>query len=307
LRMQPCIAFLLIIAITMAASGRSTICLDNPLAETDEIRADEDWEAREIARQFIQRFEETGDIESLVKDLYVKDFSERLRQDTDPYFFITIEPEVAAQATDEDLRRHYATSLQFTYLSAFLYAAAGSARMAQSNTESGDDVSEPTIEEVLTQPVAAVLRSDPVLAAWMAEEFDNKGSPNESGQSADSQVATEDDSTEKRVEEDAQKFKDVEQLRHYLSAIEQAIKLMREHLKSLPVPRTWQALQDWMRDPEQERENDPVSPYVNVLTSEHFGAPKGTRLISLNILAFRMDLIQVDNQLKILHVYLVFD
>jgi hypothetical protein len=303
MRARSIITFLLIMVLAIAATGRAALVQD----EDTQITPDEEWEARQIANEFTRRFDETHDLASIMDDLYVKDFKERLRHNPQGYFFISLRPEVALQATDEDLRRYYTTSLNFIYTGAFIGAAIKTIQKESNDEESEDKESELVREIIFSPQVTALLKSDPLLARALAEEEEGKeGSPAEPEKKADPKSETEGGKSSGKVEDDEMSIKTVEHLRSYLSTIEQVIALIREHLKSLPVPQTWQGLLDAARNSGQEAD-DAMGPRAYTTSNDYFGCPAGTRLICLDAMMFHMDLIRVDGQLKILNLYFVFD
>lgn len=305
---RPVIAFLLIIALTMTAVGRTRDNVDDSSTETNDtqLTPDEEWEARSIAQQFASRFEESDDLLSIVNDLYVKDFDERLSRDPADRFLVPIAPDLAEQVKGGELSRCHITSLKFTYLYMMLLASAWHNIITlRGGVKPDDDEQAPKPAEMLPPRVVALLRSDPALAEALLEESekdDDSKTSSEIDAGAEGQTVVVDNASEKRDDDRDLTIKSMERLRAYISTLEQAIAIMREHLRTLPGPKTWQAMMDSMREPEPEPDRDRVNAHATVLTRADFGCPKGTRLICLKVLLFHMDLIRVDGQLKILHV-----
>ncbi|MGB7925038.1 MAG: hypothetical protein WCF57_17490 [Pyrinomonadaceae bacterium] len=300
---RPAIAFLLVISMTLAATGRAHA--NNSPRQTQEdtrLTFDEELEARSVAEQFVKRFEESDDLLSIVADLYVSDFNDRLRRDPIERFAVPVDPELAAQVDGDELSRYHITWLKFTYLYMLLLSAAWhqSASHLNGNAKPDDDDEQvPRLDEVLSPRLIALFRDDPALAELLIEE-----SNKDDKKSLETNVGN--DPT-KPAEERDQTIRTRERLRAYVSTLEKGVALMREHLRTQPAPQTWQTMMDSMREPGQEADNDSMDLHATILTRDDFGEPKGSRLICLKAMLFHMDLIRVDGQLKILNVYVADD
>jgi hypothetical protein len=283
------------IAMTIAATARTPVKGDDPPAETDdtELTLYEELEARSIAEQFAARFEGSDDLLSIVDDLYVKDFNERLRNDVADRFIVPIASDLAERVEGDELGRCHILTLKLNYLYTLLrYAWWHSA--SRLNTRPGDSETEPSPDEVLPPSVIAMLMNDPAFAKMLLE--DSKNHP-EANAESENQPGSEDS------EEKDQTIKDMERLRNHVAILGQAVSMMREHLQTLPVPQTWQSAMDSVREPGKESAGDTMRPRALILAGNSMGFPKGTRLILVNVMLFRMDLVRVDGQLKILDVY----
>jgi hypothetical protein len=306
---RPVIAFLLIVALTMTAVGHTRDNVDDSSTETNDtqLTPDEEWEARSIAQQFATRFEESDDLLSIVDDLYVKDFDERLSRDPADRFLVPIASDLAEQVKGGELRRCHITSLKFTYLYMMLLSSAWHKTITlRGDAKPMDDENTPGPNEMLPPRVIALLKNDPALREVLLEESkkdDDSKNGSEINGGAEEQTVAVDNASEKRDDDRDLTIKSIERLRAYISTLEQAIALMREHLRTLPVPQTWQNMMDSMRELIHEPDSGQVNARVTILTRADFGCPKGTRLICLKVLLFHMDLIRVDGQLKILHVH----
>jgi hypothetical protein len=309
MNLRPLIAFLLIVVITVAAVGRARAQGDDPFTKRGDtlLAPDEEWEARSIAEQFAKRFEESDDLLSIVDDLYVKDLDDRLRRDPADRFIVPIDSELAEQVKGDELRRCHIASLKFTYLYMMLLASAWhTASYLNGGAKPDYDEREPRLDETLPPRVIALLKNDPAFAEMLLEESKKDGGSKDTSQTnagSEEQAAVVVDDSQKRAEDKDQTIKNIERLRAYISTLEQAIAIMREHLRTLPVPQTWQSMMDSMGEPGHEPGSDPMKPHATILAGDNFGEPKGARLICLNVMMFRMDLIRVDGQLKILNVY----
>jgi hypothetical protein len=307
MRARPLIAVLLIVATTTTAAARARTLaplLDPPVEtqDTTQPTPDEELEARAIAGEFIRRFESSDDLLSIVDDLYVSDFNERLRPNVADAFLVPIDSELALNVKGDELRRCHIATLKLIYLSVLISKAWYSIHNVDGNPrlENSDEELDPM--EALPPRAVDLLKNDPAFAE-MIFEASKKGTEAKSEQ--EQQESTEEN--EKKVEEKDQTIRDIERLRSYVSIIEQAVAAMREHLQTLPAPHTWQAMADAMRDPGESSPSDGLRPRVTILTSDSFGCPAGTRLICLDVMLFHMDLVRIDGQLKILYVSMADD
>jgi hypothetical protein len=306
MRAQPWIAVLLIITITTAAArARTRAPLSEPSLQTEEtpqLTPDEELEAREIAEQFIRRFEGSDDLLSIVDDLYVRDFDDRLRHNVAERFLVPIDSKLALHVKGDELRRCHIATLKFFYLYMLIYGASYFAHKLDGSATAEGSEKEFDPVEVLPPRAVDVIRNDPVFAEMILGS--SKKDSEENSEQEEEAVA---EDTEKKVEERDQTIMDMERLRGHVSILEQAVAIMREHLQTLPTPHTWEGLVDLMRKPDQETPRDRLRPRAYTLARDDFGCPAGTRLICLDVLLFHMDLVRVDGQLKILNVYVEFD
>jgi hypothetical protein len=300
MRAQPLIAVLLIITMTTtAAHARTLASWDDPPVETNDapLTPDEELEARAVAEQFISRFEGSNDLLSIVDDLYVRDFNDRLRDDVADRFIVPIASDLALQVKGDELRRCHIATLKFLYLYILIGSAWYSAHYPRADAEQEESEKEFNPMEALPARAIAVLKNDPAFAELILEA---SKSSSKSNNKVEEQAIVE--GVEKKVEDRDLTIKDMERLRSYVSILEQAVAIMSEHLQTLPAPHTWQGFVDSMREPGEEPTGEPARPRVITLIYDSFGCPKGTRLICINVMDFHMELVRIDGQLKILSV-----
>ena len=307
MRARTVITVLLIIAMmtTTAARARTLAPLIDPPVETEEtpkLTPDEELEARAVAEQFIRRFEGTDDLLSIVDDLYVRDFNDRLRNHPEDRFLVPIDSELALHVEGDELRRCHIATLKFFYLYMLIGGLSYLAQHPDAATRQEDDGKEFNPVEALPAPAVAVLKNDPAFAEIILETSKSNSTAN--GEAEEQTIA---DGAEKKVEDRDPTIKDIERLRSHVSILEQVVTIMREHLQTLPAPHTWQGIMESVREPDQESTDDTLNPRVTILASDHFGCPKGTRLICLDVLLFHIYLVRVDGQLKILNVTVADD
>lgn len=273
--------------------------------EEQGLTAEEEREAIQVAERFVKDFEEKNDPSSLIAELYVKDFDARLRRDPDSFIYLAkVEPEVIAKASDAELRRLYIASLNFIYGNGLLYGISLYNHKLKGGADDGDDA--PPLREVLPPAVSAVLKSDPLMAALIAEDEENERE--RKGETPSAQEQTTDDGSGKEALADGPEIRSLERLRAFLSTLERAAMLTREHLRTVQGPSGWKELSDALRVFGTEMDDDVgcegLCPRVHTLKEEFFGSPKGTRLICVNVMAFHMDLVRTGGRLRILNVYM---
>lgn len=316
MNIRPAIAFLLLVSMTVTTVGRAPARADDLPVETDNTRLtfDEELEARSLAEQFIKRFEESDDLLSIVDDFYVRDFGDRLRRNPAERFIVPIDSRLAGQVEGDELRRYHMAMLKFTYLYMMLLAGAWyqSADRLNGNKKLDDDESVVRPKDALPPRALALIGGDPALAEMLLEESENAEASKKTTETdavSDEQAIVADQDSGSRAEERDKDLtiKTIERLRGFISTVEQAVSIMREHLRSLPVPQTWQSIMGSISEPGQEIGSDQMTASVTLLAQQDFGCPKGTRLISLKVMPFSMELIRVDGQLRILNVYVYAD
>ncbi len=325
--MRPLIALLLIALLTLSIMGQTPIEQDEMPAQTSEqerLTPEEEREAHALAEEFFKRLEQAQDVTPLVKDLYVSDFAARMQQDDMGSFFpLAVTPEVAAEATPDEILRLYAASINVMYLSMRLYIAASLKQRQKPRDEQASAKEDFAIEEIIPPAIINLIQSDPVLAKLLAKELQQEAARNapvqetaETNQATES-TGAETQNNEPQSFEDLVPFKTIERMRHYLSMMEQGLDLIREHLKTLPPELTPSVkdfyLREQMKDAAEKGEEQQVLPEfvtsieANILDSEYMGYAKGTRLICVDAL-IHMDITRTpDGTLKIVKVSLPVD
>ncbi len=295
-------------------------------AETNEqLSAPEELETRALAADFIARFEDTTDISPLIKHMYTVDFTRRLRSVENGaigYPFATLDGSVIKGASDEELVRFYAETINFVYLAARHYSAALWLKK-QSGDEEGFERGDLTIAEALPADAVNVLRTNQILKEFFRDERssvqENKDDgPNSSMDASKDGAARSDDSNQSNssssgaspnsgtdeTSDDKNVIKTRGELRSYVSTLEQANSLLRKTAKSLLTMKT---LMEVMERQHSEEEKDSLSPRVHLLAARWFDYPAGQRLICVDALLFHMDLVAVDGRLQIATLYLPSD
>lgn len=319
------ISLLLIASFAIATAGRSAVRQEDTPEQTQEVTLtpDEEREARALAKEFIERFEKEEDVTSLIKDLYVSDFTERLRNHMDSNFPLAASPEVAAQMSSDEILRAYAASINCIYLATRLFIEyerkQEQERVKRGETKNQDEAPEPMISELIPRSIVELIQSDPLLAAMLeqalkVEKKERKSELSESDAQGSSSSEPDSDLDSRFVDpfEDIWPFKSLDQMRHYTSLAEQAVKLLREHFNSLPpelkppVKVYMSSLKNESADEEASETEDNIYLRPYVLNGELMGYSPGTLIICASPLIFHIDMVRTANgQLKIINAYVV--
>jgi hypothetical protein len=298
MKLRPIITLLLTITLAINATvlAAQNGPDDSPAAKDDDdkITVQEEREAREIVAQFTKRWQETEDIGPLVDELYVSDFADRLRQEPQLLYFIELKEEQLPPETRDDLRRHYVAMTNFLHLMLRIYAVYESTR-----TPDDDEGEHLKLRQIIPANVWSVFESNPTLKAFMDEEM---------GESAESQAEPQGQETDEQAT--AKGIKAIEQLRILTPALEKAVVLLREHVKTLPstLPAS-EVIRNKQSDEDssEAEHDDPLMPRSYILSEEFYGYPAGTRLICVDLTPFHMDLVRVGDHFKVLSIYIQGD
>jgi hypothetical protein len=294
---RPFLALLLIIIMALTAMCLpQNVSNDTPVEQRDEkLTPDEEREARELVAQLFTRWRETEDIAPLIDEFFVTDFADRLHHQPEMLFFLELKPELLATTDSrDDLRRHYVAMSNLLHLVCRFYEVSGFINMSEEEREEFD------FKKALPASIWDLFKSNPTTNAIINEEL---------GEKAEGQTENPDRSTEKQA--DAKSIQTIEQLRGVTVTLEQANVILRDYLKTLPLPPAASEIngnQQSDADSSTAENNDPLMPRVHILGSDFYGYPAGTRLICVNVLPFHIDLVRDGSQrLKVLSVYLQTD
>ncbi len=270
--------------------------------EAERLTTEEEQEARALAHLFVERFRETNDITPLVEELFVEDFAERLRLDSDSLPMSFLRREVALQATPAELRKFYAAGFNFIVLTLEHWLS----RPEEPDGVEGD----PTLEQMFPHEVASVLRSDPHFAAFITGEDPASGEPKKEAaeSSAESPDAAGPDEAkskdEKRDNDDDDRFvTSLTMLREMTLTTEKAAEALRPHVP--PFASMLEAQRERIAD-EDLTEVD--TPHLERFGEAFYGFPTGTRLIHLHVeplhdLRLQLYAVRVDGRLRILAAF----
>jgi|GEM_PF-6797508 len=329
--MRPLIALMLIALLTLSTTGRAAIEQEEETlartSEQEQLTPGEKREALALAEEFFKRLEQEQDVTPLVRELYVSDFAARMQQDDMGSLFpLAVTPEVAAEATPDEILRLYAASINVMYLALRLYIADCLKQSQKPRAEQALAKEEIAIEEIIPPTVIKLIQSDPLLARLLAKELQKEAARNAPAQETDetNQATASTDDAEEEAQngepqaiEDLVPFKTTERMRHYLSMMEQGLGLIREHLKTLPPEFTPSVKDFYLKQQLKEAagkgaEKQVIPRFVTgiearILDSEYMGYAKGTRLICAQALV-HIDMTRMpDGTLKIVKVHLPMD
>src|SRR2546421_3011126 len=240
MRARTTIAFLLIIVVAITIAGRpSAESQSSRTASGDEQRLtpEEEQEARTLVEHFNERLQATNDIGPLVDEMFIKDFSERLRQaHAGGVFWVFLNKSLNASASLNELRRYYVASMNFFQLYFRRYEVLESSRK-----RSEDDEEELKPEEVLSPDIINVLLTDPTIAELIKklkeEDTDDRVKEDDSNQSAENgnsaqaaSTTAEADAATATKKDENEIIKSVAQLNSISENLEKANELMRKRL-----------------------------------------------------------------------------
>ncbi len=305
-------AFLLITVLSVGVIGRQPAMQDESKAEEVKLTPDEEREANAIAKEFIERLENSGDVTPLIKDLYVTDFPELMRGRLSTNFPLAASDEVAAQMSPDDILRAYSASINCMYLASLLYVEWEQNRKKElerlGKTEDSEVRESPKILELIPPDILKLIQSDALLAKLL--EHAVKEESDEDNENADKERMQ--DPSDDESFDNFWPFRSLEDLRHYTSLMEQGIKLLREHVNSRPA-KLKPSLKEFMLETRGKSADDDdvekgVSLRTYLLKEEFMGHSVGTKIICANVLIFHMDLVRNANgQLKVLNAYMMMD
>ena len=222
----------------------------------------------------MQRFEQTRDINPILDELFITDFSDRfLKEPGELNYIFDIEPELAPKIKPAEFRQFYAAMLNEVYLSG-LYI------FSNHSLESFESLNE---KEVWPPDVWKLLVSNPYLAPIFNEE------------------------AEGNIDSDW-KISNLEQLRGITDTVEKVNALLRKHVVRSRAGQTRQ-YQDNLMYLEQNFEGCWMKPGVWICdVGNCFGFPKGTRLFYICVPpSIHLTLTRVDGEMKIVAAMIIGD
>jgi hypothetical protein len=235
----------------------------------------ENREAREVVIQFTRRFAETRDLTPIVSELYFSDFIERYKksqaEDADSprgsseveRFFVPgldYNVRLLKEAGPEDWRRFYIAANDLLLLGLV-------ALMKNHPDVEGEEAPDIKPTDAYPQSVITLLDKNPNLSNMILRKGQLRavGTP--------------------------------EEMRAATSTMEQAVAVMRQALPGKPFS---DDDKDWLDAVKEMKEDKLFKPEVEVADEEHFGFPKGTRiLIVKSPLGLYLMLARDNNRLKI--------
>jgi hypothetical protein len=272
-------------------------------------------EAEFLRDNLIVRFEESGDIQSQVDQMFVSDFASRLRHHANSQItFVKIDAHVLSAASDDELVSLYAETINFIYLVGRHQAAEGWRRLQR-----GGELGSPELRETLPAEALKLLAADPWLKEALSEEDESSTRANSSLKNDinDSKQAPEDSldtakSSEENLEKNGSRASAADcdictkpQLKLHTELLQQINAVLQRSAKTLPALKS---LQSAIAQVERADDAEDVGePRLFILHDSWFGYPAGEKLICVGTLFFHMDLVRVDGILRVANLYLLID
>lgn len=330
-------AILLQMALLFAGFGRTPA--QSP--KDDQLSAQSESEARALAADFTVRFEESGDVQTLMGEMFTKDFVVRLRSLRDGALGSPISstaPHVLKQASDEELLRYYVATTNFSYL---LYRHLGHAQYVNEHSGAGTkgEIRLP-LRNILGAEVVELLKTDPALGEVIIrqdaeDQWAEAGSDAEPETSA-AEVKNQDDATCAKNQDSAPSFQEsaaseadstviaattpdagVGATNEPAPRAKQHFTInsydeLKRHLKVLEAvnsllrrsAKSVLSLTALLTNEQPDALIDEMSrPRKMVLDSAWLNYPAGTKLVCVPLLLFHMDLVRVNGRLEIAALY----
>jgi hypothetical protein len=262
---------------------------------------EEEREARELARQFVEHLREHNDVSPLVEELFVGDFASRLRRERKELPMLFVAPEAAARAGDDELKRFYVAEFNFfSRTFAYWMTRAQSSGGSDQDDEDGDS---DALETWYPPDVLGVLKDDPFMAAAIAQA--ERPEEEEEEQAAEDKAAGAGSERRPR-EEDERYIKDLFMLRSAAETMGKAAGVLRAHAAEFSALRRAQEASV----PQGAFEDIHVM-FIDTREEEYLGYPPGTRLIRVNVepahdVQFALTLVREDGGLRVLHAFPCF-
>lgn len=247
------------------------------------ITPEEEREARELAALFARRFRETLDIEPLMGEMFLDDFSRRLQYEAGKSPGFAIEHNAASQLTEAEFRRFYVSFVNFGSLAIHVtYVGVSSGEVAVGD-DVNDDAGNLRMEDIIPPEVAEAFKSDAEISAVLP--FSKN-------------VSLDDEGRETLI--------NLEQARSFPAAWGKMAVILRGYiLKRQPQRGT----PEWE---ESEKDVRIYEPYVLTLDEPSCNFPAGTRQVFVNVqiypaVQFQLTLVRIDERLRVLEAAPIFD
>lgn len=291
------LALMLILAVTATALSRPLTRQD----ETEKITPEEESEAIEIGERFARRLHEASNLAPLMAEMFVSDYAERLQQQAVTHSITLLGRRTAQQASRDEIKRYYLALNNGIFLGGLLCMSYEFSQPKEDDEDEGDS----NLADLLSPELLRLFESDPILAALLEEERRQDAPSVE--EAKESQSPTVQPNAEAEEEEGI--IQSVEQLRSFTITLEQAVLLMRKQLATLPTrPALWERHEKGANEAiNMEKEREWMDPRLANRRDDFYGYPRETRVICLNVLTYHMDLVKVDDRLKILALEFHFD
>jgi hypothetical protein len=247
---------------TISTSACKLITRESPDAR---LKSQEQAELNNIAKfalSFHRSLKQSKDFKPLIGKFFAPNYLKGYLADSETNWFLNLSRETAARASRAELHRYYAAILNASYLSS-LYLVSQS----PANNESGADESLRE-EHLVPNDVLQMIKHHPYSATYKpkAEMYGYL----------------------------AENIDTLNRMRSYTDLMERIATLMRNHVIRVKAEQS-RGYQGFLEELDLETR-------VRVCSAACFGLPKGTRLFEITVPIFRLQLAEIEGQLKIVSV-----
>jgi hypothetical protein len=220
--------------------------------------------AEKFAISFLQRLEKGKDFAPLVKEFFAPDYLGGYLRDKETNRFLLLNPDVAAKVSRAELQRYNVALLNIGYLGS-LYFVSQAPSTSDEYNESGESVPD---EKLVPPGIFNLVKNHPYTAAYkgMKSNYDFL----------------------------AESIDSPERLRLYTDLLEKIAALFRRNLIKVSAENSkgyFAALNDL--------EGDTYDAQIWVCSRECFGLPEGTKLFQVDVPVFRLQIAEINGEMKI--------
>jgi len=242
-----------------------------------EITQEEARQAQEAADLFVNRLIETGDLGSVVDELFGANFFQRYikhqknliqgQNAPSEVFFapgLEYKPDLLNKATEEDWRRFYIATYNFLYQGVIIVF-----NKTAKDLLSGNTPDQAKIENIYPPKISVLFNSHPILKNFI------------------------------RAKEPSPPISNLEEMRSATAILEQGLRLLREELGNGQIKPS----DDSKKLFELMKQTDPFKPFAEVYEKEFYGFPPRTRALLIQTpVMLSLILVDVNGKYKIVWV-----
>ena len=224
-------------------------------------KSKDEHESEQLARAFSRRLFRTKDVGPLFKDFFADDSLERYLENSRGIDLLFVRRDVALKAGRDQRRRYYVAQLNWWYLSE-LY-------LFSKYSPESEILDDPSFEQTLPANVWRVLIADPFIS----------------------------DLVKGKLSGDEEMVSSPAQLSRVTRTFEKAVALLRRHVTKFgrrPNKHYRETLADW-----RERFHL-FQPWSSTCDEVCFGMPPKSKLVTVNVPSFQINLGRIDGRMKIL-------
>ncbi|HUS10235.1 MAG TPA: surface-adhesin E family protein [Pyrinomonadaceae bacterium] len=216
--------------------------------------------AARYALSFSQHLEQAKDFKPIIEKFFMVNYLNGYLHDKNRNWFLNLDQDTAARVSQGELQRFYVALMNTGYLGS-LYA------ISQYPSDSDEAVA---VERLVPSDVLQLIRNHPYTAAYQRQESN--------------------------YDFLADKIDSVERLRSYTDLLEKLGSLMRKHVirAAAEHSKAYQAMLKYWH-----WTFDLYQPRVRVCARNCLGLPNGTRLFEVNVPMFRLQLAEIEGNLRV--------